>query len=157
MLESGPAWTSPPIENSVHWMGTDFSSNGWMCVNLCSPLCCWSFLWLFFCWLFFFGNSEITCPATYYLPSWPYLPTKNQLPPATYLLDSHPLFPRKRALSDPAPNSAPVTEQKVTMIGVNTTDFRVSSFCLIIVNGRQLLCTCGRYSFYFYYSRTCLS
>jgi hypothetical protein len=83
------------LYNSVHWMGRDFSSNGWMCVDLCSPFCCWSFLWLFF----FFGNSEITCPATYYLPSWPYLPTKNQLPPATYLLDSHPLFPPKCGLS----------------------------------------------------------
>jgi hypothetical protein len=30
---------------------------------------------------FLFPNFEITCPATYYLPSWPYLPTKNQLPP----------------------------------------------------------------------------
>jgi hypothetical protein len=44
-----------------------------------------------------------------------------------------------------------VTRQKVIIIGVNTTNFRVSSFCLIIVNGRQLLCACGGNSFYFYY------
>jgi hypothetical protein len=29
---------------------------------------------------FFFLNFEITCPATYYLPSWPYLLIKNELP-----------------------------------------------------------------------------
>jgi hypothetical protein len=43
-----------------------------------------------------------------------------------------------------------VTGQKVTLIGVNTTSFRVSYFCLIIVNGRQLLHACGGNSFYFY-------
>jgi hypothetical protein len=44
-----------------------------------------------------------------------------------------------------------VTRQKVILIGVNATSFRVVSFCLIIVNGRQLLCACGKNSFYFYY------
>ncbi len=42
-----------------------------------------------------------------------------------------------------------VTRQKITIIGVNTIDFRVSSFCLIIVNRCQLLLACDRYSFYF--------
>jgi hypothetical protein len=42
-----------------------------------------------------------------------------------------------------------MTRQKVNIIGVNATNFRVLSFCLIIVNGRQLLRICGRYSFYF--------
>jgi hypothetical protein len=32
--------------------------------------------------------------------------------------------------------------------GVNTTNFRVLSFCLIIVNGYQLLRICNKYSFY---------
>jgi hypothetical protein len=39
-----------------------------------------------------------------------------------------------------------VTRQNVTVIDVNATNFRVSSFCLIIVNGRQLLHTCSTYS-----------
>ncbi len=47
------------------------------------------------------------------------------------------------------PNKPLVTGQKVTIIRVNAIDFRVSSFCLIIVNGRQLLHVCDRYSFYF--------
>jgi hypothetical protein len=42
-----------------------------------------------------------------------------------------------------------VTGQKVIINGVNATNFRVSSFCLIIVNGRQLLRACDEYSFYF--------
>ncbi len=42
-----------------------------------------------------------------------------------------------------------VTRQKITIIGVNTIDFRVSSFCLIIVDGRQLLRTYNGNSFYF--------
>jgi hypothetical protein len=44
-----------------------------------------------------------------------------------------------------------LTRQKIIIIDVNAIDFRVSSFCLIIVNGHQLLRTCDRYSFYFYY------
>jgi hypothetical protein len=44
-----------------------------------------------------------------------------------------------------------VIGQKVTIIGVNATNFKVLSFCLIIVNGHQLLRACGKYPFYFYY------
>jgi hypothetical protein len=52
------------------------------------------FLGFFFFLLYvFFPNFEITCPTTYYLPSWPYLPMKNQFPPSHLPTRSTPPFP----------------------------------------------------------------
>ncbi len=95
-----PAPTSTPVGNSALWMGWDFSSSEWMCVDLCWPSWCWPFIWVFLFSFFFVGgcfflNFEISCPATYYLPSWPYFLTKNQPHPLLIYLTTRytPPFP----------------------------------------------------------------
>ncbi len=98
---SRPAWTSS--HQHISWEfcpldGVEFLIQ-WLTVRW--PFCADLFFrfCLFLLQVVFFLNFEITRPATYYLPSWPYLLTKNQLPPLplspTYLLDPHPLFPPK--------------------------------------------------------------
>ncbi len=56
-------------------------STGWGGISHLMVECALPFPLVFFLAGFFFPNFEISRPATYYLPSWPYRPTKNQLPP----------------------------------------------------------------------------
>jgi hypothetical protein len=75
-------------------------STGWGGISHLMVECAFTFPLVFFWLVIFFPNFEISCPATYYLPSWPYLPTKNQLPPPlTDLLHPHLLFPPKLVTS----------------------------------------------------------
>ncbi len=88
-----PAPTSAPVGSSVHWMGWDFSSSDWMCIDPCWPLWCWPFPRVFFGWLFFF--STLTSPAQLHTtqPSWSYLLLRTRLPPPTLFLTYLPTRP----------------------------------------------------------------
>jgi hypothetical protein len=129
-----PAPNSAPVGNSVPWMGWDFSSSGWMCLDLCWPIWCWPCLWGFFCWLTFFPTlrSPAQLCTTY--------PLRINSPPAlspTYLLNSHPLFPPKFITSflPTYPPSYLPTQHHITSMATNENKSNAGiAFIWLIIN-----------------------